>query len=234
MKENLIFRQLFDYETWTYTYLLGDSTSKEAILVDPVSSQVERDIKLLEELDLKLKFTLDTHVHADHITGASQLRSALGVKTVGGRGFGVKCVDISLGDGEELSFGSFSIKALATPGHTDGCTSYLVNDLLFTGDVLFIRGTGRTDFQQGDAEKMYRSIKEKFYTLPDNTLVYPGHDYKGMQFSTIGEEKRFNPRIKETTELEEFKQTMANLNLATPKYLDIAVPANLNCGKQQT
>lgn len=230
MKNNLIFRQLFDYETWTYTYLLADAKTKEAILIDTVDKQVERDLKLLDELGLKLKYILDTHVHADHITGAGKLREATGAKTVGGEAFNVKCLDVTVQDGEDLSYGEFSLKVLATPGHTDGCTSYFSEGMLFTGDVLFIRGTGRTDFQQGDSAKMFKSIKEKFYSYPDETLVYPGHDYKGNLVSTIGEEKRFNPRINERTTIEEFTHTMSELKLANPKFLEVAVPANLECG----
>ncbi|MDA8793737.1 MBL fold metallo-hydrolase [Bacteriovoracaceae bacterium] len=229
----MIFRQLFDQETWTYTYLLADEITREAVLIDTVNTQAERDLNLLNDLNLELKFILDTHVHADHITGADILRKSTGAKTVGGEKFNIECMDLTVKDQEEIAFGQYKIKVLATPGHTDGCTSYLVDNKLFTGDVLFIRGTGRTDFQQGNSEKMYFSIKNKFYSLPNDTKVYPGHDYKGMMVSTIGEEKRLNPRIKSDTTLSEFKQTMANLKLPNPKYLHVAVPANLSCGKTE-
>lgn len=223
-------RQLFDQETWTHTYLLWDSNSKEGIIIDPVKEKVERDLKLIKELEVNLKFILETHVHADHITGAGDLREQTGAQVYYGAAAGVQCADGSLGDGDELAFGDFKVKALSTPGHTDGCTSYLVENLVFTGDTLFIRGTGRTDFQQGSSEDLYRSVNDKLFSLPDDTVVYPGHDYKGMWFSTIKEEKKFNPRLGAGKTIEEFVKIMDNLNLAHPKKIAEAVPANLKCG----
>jgi glyoxylase-like metal-dependent hydrolase (beta-lactamase superfamily II) len=224
-------RQLFDQETWTHTYLLWDDNSKEGIIIDPVKEKVERDLKLIKELEVNLKHVLETHVHADHITGAHDLRENTGAKVYYGEKAAVECADGGLSDGEELSFGAFKVKALSTPGHTDGCTSFLVENMVFTGDTLFIRGTGRTDFQQGSSEALYKSVNEKLFSLPDETIVYPGHDYKGMWFSTIAEEKRFNPRLGSGKSLAEFVEIMDNLNLAHPKKIDIAVPANLKCGK---
>jgi len=228
----MILRQLFDHETWTYTYLLGDEDSGEAILIDPVIDQVERDIKLLNELGLKLTYTLDTHAHADHITGCGLLRKRLGSKAVIGAAAGAEGADVTVGDGDRLKFGSIELEVRATPGHTDGCVTFVTSDHkhAFTGDTLFIRGTGRTDFQQGSAERLYRSIHDKIFTLPDDTIIWPGHDYKGMTFTTVGEEKRNNPRVGDGKTAAEFAQIMEHLNLPAPKKLDIAVPANLHCG----
>ncbi len=230
-KSSLTMRQLFDQDTWTHTYLLYDSENGEGIIIDPVKEKSARDLGLLKELKVDLKYVLETHVHADHITGASDLREKTGAKVIYGDKAGVPCADGTLADGEELKFGKFAVKALSTPGHTDGCTSYLVENMVFTGDALFIRGTGRTDFQQGSSEALYESINSKLFVLPDNTLVYPGHDYKGMWVSTIGEEKKHNPRVGAGKTLHEFVEIMDNLNLANPKKLDIAVPANLKCGQ---
>ncbi len=224
-------RQLFDQETWTHTYLLYDSENGEGVLIDPVKEKVDRDLNLLKELNVTLKYVLETHVHADHITGAGDLREKTGAKIYYGEKAAVPCADGLLKDGEELAFGNYSIKALSTPGHTDGCTSYVLGNMVFTGDALFIRGTGRTDFQQGSSEALYKSINSKLFTLPEDTLVYPGHDYKGMWVSTIGEEKKHNPRVGGGKTLKEFVEIMDNLNLANPKKLDISVPANLKCGQ---
>jgi sulfur dioxygenase len=229
--KRLIFRQLFDQETWTYTYLLADAKTKEGIIIDPVFEKFERDLRVIRELGIKLKYTLETHTHADHITGASKIKEATGAETVNGLNAGAECSDIKLDDGDTLNFGMYELKALSTPGHTDGCMSYYVAGMVFTGDALFIRGTGRTDFQQGSPEKLYESINEKIYALPDDTLIYPGHDYKGETVSSIKEEKLFNPRIALGTKLEDFVATMNNLNLANPKKIHEAVPANLKCGK---
>ena len=224
-------RQLFDQETWTHTYLLYDSENGEGILIDPVKEKVDRDLNLLKELNVTLKYVLETHVHADHITGAADLREKTGAEIYYGEKAGVPCADGLLADGEELKFGNYAVKALSTPGHTDGCTSYVLENMVFTGDALFIRGTGRTDFQQGSSEALYESINSKLFTLPEDTLVYPGHDYKGMWVSTIGEEKQHNPRVGGGKTLKEFIEIMDNLNLANPKKLDISVPANLKCGQ---
>lgn len=229
---NLIFRQMFEKETSTYSYLLADAYTKEGILIDPVVETMTRDLKLLDELDIKLKYILDTHVHADHVTSSSSIKNATGAQVVLGKATGVECCDILLEDQQEIQFGEFKLKALSTPGHTNGCTSYLVENMVFTGDTLLIRGNGRTDFQEGSPERLYKSIKEKLFTLPDETLVYPGHNYAGLQVSSIAEEKKHNPRIGGGKTVEEFSQIMNNLNLPHPKKIDIAVPANLRCGQE--
>lgn len=225
----MIFRQLFDYDTWTYTYLLADEASREAVIIDPVREQLQRDLKLIEELGLTLKYALDTHVHADHITSAGDLREVTGCETGIGVGGDVSCADHALQNGDVLHFGGHTLAVMSTPGHTDSCLSFHVDNRVFTGDALFIRGTGRTDFQQGDAGRLYDSISEKLYALPDETLVYPAHDYRGNSVSTIGEEKRFNPRMTQTRDA--FIETMAALDLPDPKKIMEAVPANLACGR---
>jgi glyoxylase-like metal-dependent hydrolase (beta-lactamase superfamily II) len=226
----MIFRQLFDHDTYTFTYLLADEETREAVLIDSVDAQHKRDLKLLEELDLKLTHTLETHVHADHITGAGLLSQATGAITVVPDP-AVPCADKVIKDGETISFGGYTLRAMATPGHTAHCTSYVLPELrlVFTGDALFIRGTGRTDFQGGSAEKLYHSISEGLFSLPDDYRVYPGHDYRGHTASTIGEEQLFNPRVAGKT-LAEFEQIMADLNLADPKRIHEALPANQACG----
>ncbi len=230
MTTHFEFRQFFDRDTWTYSYLLFDPLSKEGILIDPVFEQVQRDLQTLRELKIKLKYTLETHVHADHITGARALREQTGAKIVYGAAAQVACADVLAQDGETLTFGSTNLRALATPGHTNGCTSYLVENLVFTGDALLIRGCGRTDFQQGNPETLYHSIHTQLFSLPESTKLYPGHDYKGVMSSSIGEEKAFNPRLGQNKSLEEFTQIMNQLHLDYPKKLDVALPANLNCG----
>ena len=228
----MLLRQLFDHETWTYTYLIADEASREALLIDPVVDQLERDIKLLKELDLKLVYAVDTHAHADHITGSGLLRKRLGSKAVLSAAAGAEGVDFAVSDGDRLKFGSMELEVRATPGHTDGCVTYVTSDHkhAFTGDALLIRGTGRTDFQQGSAERLYRSIHDKIFTLPDDTIIWPAHDYRGMTFTTVGEEKRLNPRVGDGKTAAEFAEIMDNLKLPAPKKLDIAVPANLHCG----
>lgn len=231
----MLIRQLFDRETWTYTYLLGDLEASKAVVIDPVAGQVERDLRLLDELGLELRFTLDTHVHADHVTGSGLLRERVGAKSVVAQSEGVACADVGVVDGDKVSFGRYEIEARATPGHTGGCISYVVRDeaktYAFTGDTLLIRGCGRTDFQAGDAKTLYRSVHTKLFSLPDDTVVFPGHDYKGHTSSTIGEEKAHNPRLKLGTSEAQFVQIMSELKLANPKYIDVAVPANLSCGR---
>lgn len=227
---NILFRQLFDEKTWTYTYLLADEETKEALLIDPVRDQVERDLRIIWELGLTLRSVLDTHIHADHITGSGLLREKTGARIVMGAGAHIANPDLLVDDGQIFQCGKMSITALATPGHTDGCTSYLIGEKLFTGDALLIRKTGRTDFQQGSPEKLYHSIMDKMYTLPDSTQVYPWHDYSGQTMSTIGEEKRHNTRITSNTTLEQFVETMQALHLPYPKYIDEALPANLRLG----
>ncbi len=230
MKSDLIFFQLFESESSTYTYLVGDGLSREAALIDPVIETLERDLQLIKEVGVKLKFTLETHIHADHITGASGIRQRTQAQIGVSRHSGVTCADILLEDGQELSLGAKKIKIFETPGHTNTCVSFLFEGLLFTGDALLIRGTGRTDFQQGSAETLYESIHQKLFQLPEETKIYPGHDYKGQTSSTIGLEKKFNPRLGQGKSKDEFKKIMAELKLAQPKKIHEAVPANMVCG----
>ena len=229
----MIFRQLFDPGSSTYSYLLADSG--EAILIDPVLEQVERDAKLISELALKLLWTLETHVHADHITGAARLKERLGSRIALA---GVACADGAdqlLNDGDRIGFGSRFLMVRATPGHTASCLTYVLDDesAAFTGDCLLIRGCGRTDFQEGSSARLYRSIRENIFTLPDSCHLYPGHDYRGLTVTTVGEEKAHNPRLGLAKSEEEFSDCMANLNLPYPKKIDVAVPANLRCGREE-
>lgn len=226
----MLFRQLFDYNTWTYTYLIADEATQAAILVDPVLEQVERDYGLIQELGLTLKFCLETHIHADHITGTARLRELTQCQGVVPENAQATCADRFLKDGEVLSMGRIRLEAIATPGHTDSHMAFLVNGThLLTGDALFIRGCGRTDFQSGDPNLMYDSL-QRLLALPNDTLVYPGHDYKGRTVSTIGEEKRLNPRIAGRSR-EAFVALMNNLDLPDPKRIMEAVPANERCGR---
>ncbi len=230
MKSNIIFRQLFDEKTWTYTYIIGDSITRKAVIIDPVLDTVDRDLRILEELELSLVYILDTHIHADHITGSGILRQKTGAKIAMGNWASIAKPDILLHDNESLVIGDIQIQAFETPGHTNGCTSYLVDDMIFTGDTLLIRKTGRTDFQQWLPENLYHSIKNRIYTLPDSTKIYPWHDYTGQMMSTVWEEKRYNTRIKEHTTLEEFIETLDTMKLDYPKYIDVALPANMKLG----
>ncbi|MBE9143759.1 MBL fold metallo-hydrolase [Planktothrix mougeotii] len=228
----MLFRQLFDPETSTYTYLIADETTQEAVLVDPVLEQVERDITLLEQLGLTLRYCLETHVHADHITGTGKLRERTGCLGIVPENAIVNCADRLIKDGEILEIGAVKIQAIATLGHTDSHMAYLVNgERLLTGDSLLIRGCGRTDFQSGNAGLLYDHITQKLFTLPDQTAVYPGHDYQGRTVSTIGEEKQFNPRFV-GKDRNSFIEMMNNLNLPNPKKIAEAVPANQLCGNQ--
>jgi sulfur dioxygenase len=233
MDSPLIFRQLFDEKSSTYTYIIGDATTRQAVIIDPVRDQIDRDIRLLSELGLTLSHILDTHIHADHITGSGLLRAKTGAKIAMWAWARIAQPDILLADGESLAIGDIQILTIATPGHTDGCTSFLIADMLFTGDALLIRKTGRTDFQWGSAERLYESIKQKIYTLPYTTRIYPGHDYTGQTMSTVGEEKIYNTRIKDTTTVTEFIETMQAVRLDYPKYIDIALPANMHLGLDQ-
>jgi glyoxylase-like metal-dependent hydrolase (beta-lactamase superfamily II)/rhodanese-related sulfurtransferase len=229
----LIFRQLFDQESSTYTYLLGDRESGEAVIIDPVFEQVRRDTALLGELGLTLRTILDTHCHADHVTGAWLLKQRTGAAiAVSARG-GVQGADRYLAQGERVDFGAHYLEVRETPGHTDGCLTFVLDDqsMAFTGDALLIRGCGRTDFQQGSAAKLYRSIREQIFSLPDATRLYPAHDYNGLTVTSVGEEKRFNPRFGGDISEGDFIGYMDNLGLAHPKKIDIAVPANLACGR---
>jgi sulfur dioxygenase len=226
----VIFRQLFESDTSTYTYLLGCERSRRAFLIDPVACEVDAYIELLNEIGLTLIYTLETHVHADHITGSGLLRERLGSRSVVHRDAGTLCPDLLVTDGVLLQVGDIDILVRHTPGHTSGCTSYVLQDRVFTGDSLFIGGCGRTDFQQGDAGVLYDSIHEKLFTLPPDTLVYPGHDYNGNTVSTIRQERHKNPRLGGGKTREEFIAIMHDLQLAHPKYIHEAIPANLACG----
>jgi glyoxylase-like metal-dependent hydrolase (beta-lactamase superfamily II)/rhodanese-related sulfurtransferase len=228
----MIFRQLFESVSCTYTYLLASRRGGEALIIDPVLEKVDRYIKLLEELDLRLVKAMDTHVHADHITGLGALRDRTRCITVMGEQSGVDVVSQRVSDGERIDIEGLSLTALYTPGHTDDSYCFLMDDRVFTGDTLFIRGTGRTDFQHGDSHAGYASIVDKLLTLPDETLVYPGHDYKGDTVSTIAEERAFNPRL-QVASAAEYAEIMDHLNLPNPKMMDVAVPANLRQGLSQ-
>ncbi|QDZ41538.1 MBL fold metallo-hydrolase [Euhalothece natronophila Z-M001] len=226
----MLFRQLFEAETSTYTYLIADTTTQEAALVDPVIETVERDIKLVRELGLTLKYCLETHVHADHITGTAKLRELTGCAGMVPENAQVDCASDFIKHGDVIKVGGIPIQGIATLGHTDSHMAYLVNgDRVLTGDALLIRGCGRTDFQSGDAGTLYDSVMNNLFTLPDDTLVYPGHDYRGHTVSTIGEEKQWNPRFVGRNR-EQFIEFMNNLDLPNPKKIMEAVPANENCG----
>lgn len=226
----MLFRQLFDQTSYTYTYLIASDYQSEAIIIDPVKEKLDLYCQLIKEFGLTLKYSVETHVHADHVTAASSLREKTNCQLAIGKQAKLDCVDILLNDQQEIKIQGISLTALHTPGHTDDSYCFLMNDRVFTGDTLLIRGTGRTDFQHGDAIQHYHSIKEKLFTLPDDTLVYPAHDYKGMLCSTIGEEKQFNPRLQAATP-EAYAEIMGNLNLPKPKLIDIAVPANQRGGE---
>ncbi|NJO72627.1 MAG: MBL fold metallo-hydrolase [Leptolyngbyaceae cyanobacterium RM1_406_9] len=226
----MLFRQLFDPVTSTYTYLVADPQTAEAVLIDPVLEQVERDLTLLNQLGLTLRYCLETHVHADHITGTAELRQRTGCAGVVPEQAQVDCADRFIGDRDRLQVGSVEIEAIATPGHTDSHMAYLINGThLLTGDALLIRGCGRTDFQSGDAGTLFDSVTQRLFALPDSTLVYPAHDYRGQTVSTIAEEKQWNPRLAEKSR-DAFIQLMNGLNLPDPKKIAEAVPANERCG----
>ena len=223
-------RQLFDQDTWTYSYLIFDEVSKEAAIIDSVKEKFERDSKYIEELGLTLKYSLETHVHADHVTASGQFREKFDCKIGVHADSGNECADIKIQEGDVFKLGSQEITAIHTPGHTSGDVSYKIEGAVFTGDALLIRACGRTDFQQGNSNTLYHSITRKLFTLPDETIVYPGHDYEGFTSSTIGEEKAQNPRLAEAKPLSEFAEIMDNMDLPKPKHIDVAVPGNLNCG----
>jgi len=229
----MIFRQLFDAESSTYSYLLADRVSRDAILIDPVFEKHQRDLALIRELGLKLSHTFDTHLHADHITGAWLMKNALGSKIALSKHAGATEVDVPIDHGDAIRFGHFAIEVRATPGHTNGCVSYVFADRVFTGDALLIRGAGRTDFQAGDARELYRSIREQIFSLPQETLIYPAHDYAGRTVSSVGEEATHNPRVGGTASEGDFVGYMDNMALPHPKKIDAALPANGRCGKPE-
>lgn len=231
----MIFRQLFDQTSSTYSYLLADEVSREALLIDAVFEQHSRDLALIRELGLKLLYVVDTHCHADHVTGAWLMKQALGAQTCLARVYGAENVDLPLDAGAVLRFGSHELRVRATPGHTAGCLSFVCADqrMVFTGDALLVRGAGRTDFQQGDPHRLFQSIRDQLFTLPDDYAVYPAHDYDGRTASSIGEEKRHNPRIGGGAREEDFVGYMQNLGLPHPKQIALAVPANMRSGRPE-
>ncbi|MGB5234684.1 MAG: MBL fold metallo-hydrolase [Candidatus Macondimonas sp.] len=226
----MLFRQLYDLDTGTYTYLLAARPGGEAVIIDPVLEQINAYLQLLRELDVRLVKAIDTHTHADHVTAMGQLRDTTGCVTIMGEQTKAECVSLRVQDGEIIAVDGLTLRALYTPGHTNESYSFLMDDRVFTGDTLLIRGTGRTDFQNGDARAQYDSLFNKLLKLPEDTLVYPGHDYKGWTVSTIGEEKRYNPRL-QVSSVEAYVNIMNDLKLPNPKYMDVAVPANLACGR---
>ena len=225
----MIFRQFFDSISSTYTYLIASGKGREALIIDPVLEKTDQYIKLLHELDLRLVKVIDTHIHADHISGIAELRDKTKCITIMGEHAPGDVVSMNVKDNESVSIEKINLKALYTPGHTDDSYSFLMNDRVFTGDTLLIKGTGRTDFQNGDPYDAYNSIFERLLKLPEETLIYPAHDYKGESVSTIGEEKKFNPRL-QVSSADEYAKIMNNLNLSNPKMMDVAVPANKNLG----
>lgn len=231
----MIFRQLFEPQSSAYTYLVAREDSREAALIDPVLETVDRDLQLIHQLGLSLKWTIETHIHADHVTGASQLRERTGCKCALPERSGAERVDVPVREGESIRIGTLDLQPLYTPGHTDDHYSYLLDAdgaaRVFTGDALLIDGCGRTDFQNGDAATLYRSVHEKIFGLPGDTLVYPGHDYQQRHVSSVAQERERNPRLGGGRSLEEFVEIMAGLNLPRPKKMDLAVPANRVCGQ---
>ena len=227
----MIFRQLFEPVSSTYTYLLGCETTGQAVLIDAVLPSWQRDLAEINALGLKLAYTFDTHIHADHISAASKLRQETGSRIAHPALDRLACADEAIEDGKPFSLGSLQIMPLHTPGHTDNHFAYAVDGRVLTGDALLIDGCGRTDFQNGDAPTLYRSVHDKLFSLPEDTLVYPAHDYQGRRVSSIAQEKFRNPRLGGNKPLAEFVQIMASLNLAYPKFIDYAVPGNRECGE---
>ncbi|HVH82487.1 MAG TPA: MBL fold metallo-hydrolase, partial [Stellaceae bacterium] len=231
----LTFRQLFDPQSSTYTYLLGDSQNRAAMLIDPVFEQVRRDVALIDELGLKVVATLETHVHADHVSGAFLLKRRCGSKIMVSKASGAIGADRYLVQDDVIAFGGRRLLVRATPGHTSGCVTYVLDDssMAFTGDCLLIRGSGRTDFQEGDPTAMYRSVREQIFALSAECLLYPAHDYRGLTVTSVAEERRYNPRLGGDIAVGDFAVYMKNLRLAHPKMIDVAVPANLRCGEPE-
>lgn len=226
----MLFRQLFEPLSSTYTYLLGCEHTGQAVLVDPVVTMIERDLAEVHRLGLTLAWSVDTHIHADHITAARELKQRAGSRIAAPAFDRLPCADLGLEEGRPFEVGSVQLHPLHTPGHTDGHFAYRLDDRVFTGDALLIDGCGRTDFQNGDADALYRSVREKLFTLPDETLIYPAHDYHGRHVSSVAQEQERNPRLGGDRTLEEFKAIMAGLNLPYPKFIDYAVPGNRQCG----
>lgn len=225
-----IFRQLLEYTSFTYTYILADPESKEAILIDPVIEMVNRDIKIIEDMGLNLKYAINTHVHADHVTGTGEIKKKIpSCKSMISKYSNAKA-DVQLSEGDKIKFGKFELEVRSTPGHTDGCLTYVWHqkNMAFTGDAILIRGCGRTDFQQGNSGRLYDSVHNQIFSLPPNFTLYPAHDYTGQTSTTVEEEKKLNPRLTKTKE--EFIKIMKELNLPYPKQIDRAVPANMVCG----
>ena len=230
MNKNLIFQQLFDSASSTFTYLLADSISHEAVLIDTVLENVDRDLNLIDELGLRLIYVLDTHIHADHVTGSGKIRNLRSIKTAVPKKANVICADLNLSEGDEIKFGGYTIQVLETPGHTDASLSFICDDMVFSGDALLIRGTGRTDFQSGSSTQLYDSITQKLFKLPPLTKLYPAHDYKGFTSSTNEAEIKNNVRVGGNKTKEQFVQIMSELKLDYPKKIDEALPANQVCG----
>ncbi|XP_014252134.1 persulfide dioxygenase ETHE1, mitochondrial [Cimex lectularius] len=230
--QNFTFKQLFDPESSTYTYLLGDDSIKECVLVDPVLEQVERDLQEIKEKGLKLKYAMNTHVHADHITGSGLLKNKTGCKSLISKASGARA-DVHVSPGDKIEFGNFCLTVRPTPGHTNGCVTYVCEseEFALTGDALLIGGCGRTDFQEGDPKTLYESVHSQIFSLPNHFKLFPAHDYKGKTVTTVGVEKMTNPRLSKS--LEEFVSIMKNLNLPYPKKIDVSVPANKVCGIQE-
>ena len=232
----MIFRQLFDPDSSTYSYLLGDEETREAILIDPVLASTDQTLVLLEQLDLKLCIALDSHTHADHITGLGALRDRTGCTTMMGEQAVASCLTANFKDGDQITLGKINLEVIYSPGHTDDSYSFYLpsetGGMLFSGDTLLIRGTGRTDFQNGDARQQYKSLFNRLLKLPDSCTVHPGHDYRGWTLSTIGEEKRNNPRLQIANQAD-YEDLMDSLDLPSPKLMDVAVPANQACGDKQ-
>ena len=225
----MIFKQVFDQKSSTYTYLIASSKGREALIIDPVLENVAEYIKLLKELDLKLVKVIDTHIHADHVTGATKLKQATNCTTLMGEHTPADTVEIKVKDNEIIKIDSLNIRSIYTPGHTSESYSFLLNDYLFSGDALLINGTGRTDFQNGSSKDSYHSIFNKLLKLPEETLLYPGHDYNGEKVSTIGKEKKFNPRL-QVKSVDEYIEIMSNLNLSKPEMMDSNVSKNIQLG----
>ena len=225
----MIFKQVFDTKSSTYTYFIASAKGREAVIIDPVIENVETYIKVLKELDLKLVKVIDTHIHADHVTGATKLKKATNCLTIMGEHTPADTVEIKVKDNEIIKIDQLEIKAIYTPGHTSDSYSFLLKKFLFSGDTLLINGTGRTDFQNGSSKDAYDSIFNRLLKLPSDTVLYPGHDYNGKKSSTIGNEKKFNPRL-QVNNVDEYVELMSNLNLAKPKLIDENVSRNIKLG----